>query len=133
MCGLLLVLFFMLPTLEVLLLIEVGHALGAAPTFLLILLTAVAGAQAAKAQSLASMRQLQQEIALGQLPATVEILDRPLLLLAAIALFFPGLITDALGALLLIPPLRRAVARAIIARFSGPRGGDGPRVIVIRP
>ena len=48
----------------------------------------------------------------GETPA-LEVLDGALLLIAGLMLILPGFLTDALGFLLLIPPLRRL----LIGRF----------------
>ena len=62
------------------------------------------------------------------------------LAVAAVLLLTPGFFTDALGTLLLLPPLRRSILRRLLARFAphaqhaGSAGGpasaaDGARVI----
>lgn len=132
MCGPLLFALIAIPTLEIWILIEVGARIGALPTILLIFLTAAAGLAAAREQSLATLDKLRR----GELPADVTALQGPLLLLAALCLLIPGFATDLTGALLLIPPIRSAAARALIRRFGGPRGPGDPggsgTIIVVR-
>ncbi len=126
MCGPILFLLFTLPALELILLFQLGAQIGFFPTVILITLTAGLGAQAARGQGREVLLRLRD----GVLPARLEILDGPLLLLAALLLIFPGFISDFLGALLLIPPLRRLFAGYLIERFGS--GPGGPGVIVIR-
>lgn len=139
MCGPLLLALIAIPTLEIWIFIEVGARIGALPTILLIFLTAAAGLAAAREQSLATVDKLRR----GQLPAEASALQGPLLLLAALCLLIPGFATDLLGALLLLPPIRAAAARALIRRYGRPRppddpddpsglGGPGGTIIVVR-
>ena len=52
----------------------------------------------------------------------------------ALALLLPGFITDGIGILLLIPPLRRWLANGLIRRFPQHRNGDPNQssIIIIR-
>ncbi|MCB9551891.1 MAG: FxsA family protein [Myxococcales bacterium] len=122
MCGPLLLALIAIPTLEIWIFIEVGARIGALPTILLIFLTAAAGLAAAREQSLATVDKLRR----GQLPAEASALQGPLLLLAALCLLIPGFATDLIGALLLLPPIRAAAARALIRRYGRPRPPDDP-------
>ncbi len=132
MCGPILLALIAVPALELWVLISVGSHIGPLTTVLLVFLTAAAGLAAAREQSLDTLQKLQR----GELPADVSALQGPLLLLAALCLLFPGFVTDFMGALLLLPPVRAAAARAIVKRFGPPGGPGGPggpgTIIVVR-
>lgn len=128
MCGLVLLVLVVFPTIELYVLIEVGSRLGAAQTLTLVFITAAAGLWLARGQGLAVIRKMQQGI-----PAEAEVLAGPLLALGALLLVLPGFISDGFGLLLMVPPIRRAVARFVVARFGRPpRGPGGPPVIVVQ-
>jgi UPF0716 protein FxsA len=121
MCGLLLVIGLGLPIMELFLLIEVGARIGAPETIFLVMATAVAGLYFVRGQGAKMLTRFRS----GQVPAHAEVLHGPLLALAAVCLMLPGFITDTLGLLLLVPPVRHLVARWIVARFGQGPGGPG--------
>lgn len=98
------------PFIEIWLLIKVGSAIGALPTFLLVILASIAGGYLLRQQGMATLRRFQQSLAQGQLPAT-EMLEGVMIVIGALLLMLPGFFTDIIGALFLIPPLRRALIR----------------------
>ena len=130
----LLLLFFTVPLVEIVVLLEVGAIVGVLPTIALVVLTAVIGAGLIRAQGLSTLRRVQQELARGELPA-VAIIEAALLLVAGALLLTPGFVTDTIGFLILVPPLRRRAIQSFLARrvaaAAAPRQGDprGPRVI----
>ena len=113
--------------LELYLLIEVGARLGGVETVFLVFMTAIAGTALVRGQGLTVLRRLQAGRA-----ERAEVLEGPLLVVAALLLLLPGFLTDGAGALLLIPPLRRWVARRLFDRRGSGRGGGDGTVIVIR-
>ena len=141
---LLLLLFVVVPAVELWLLIEVGGQIGVGNTLLLILFTGVLGASLARSQGLAVLARVQAEMQAGRSP-TAELLEGALILVAGGVLLTPGFLTDALGLLLLIPFTRRlflGAARRVFAaaarrggarmtfthvRFGGRPGDDGGR------
>ncbi len=133
MAGRLLILFIALPLLETWLLIKVGSAIGALWTIVLIIATAVVGSQLVRRQGLGVMQRLREHQARGEAPA-VPMLEGAALLLAGFFLIMPGFITDTLGFLMLVPPLRAWVARRLLARavtvqagvYGAPRPGQPP-------
>lgn len=131
MCGPILLAAILIPAVELWLIIEIGSHIGGLTTVALVFLTAAVGLAFARDQSLSTVTRLRE----GTLPADAAVLDGPLLLLAALCLLIPGFITDAIGALLLVPPLRQAAARQIVDRFGGPPGPGGGQgtIIVVRP
>lgn len=115
MAGKLLILFIALPLLETWLLIEIGSVIGALWTIFIVIATALIGSNLVRRQGLQALAQVQASQARGETPA-VPILEGAALLLAGALLVTPGFISDTLGFLLLIPPLRQRVARRILTR-----------------
>jgi UPF0716 protein FxsA len=103
-----LLIFVFAPLGELYLLIEVGSRIGALPTIALSIFTAVLGGALVRLQGFSVLFRVQEAIARGQVPA-LELMEGAMLLLVGLALLLPGFVTDAVGFLLLIPPLRRAV------------------------
>lgn len=101
-----LLIFVGAPLIELYLLIEVGSVIGALPTIALSVFTAVLGGLLVRMQGFAILFRAQSQLADREVPA-FELLEGALLLLVGFALMLPGFITDAVGFLLLIPPLRR--------------------------
>jgi UPF0716 protein FxsA len=120
----LLLLFVVLPALELFLLIKVGSRVGVMPTIGLILVTGMLGWMLARSQGASTLRRIRQETQAGRLPA-VEMVAGLCLLGAGLLLITPGFLTDAMGFLLLVPPLRRRVARALMSRFKVTVAGAG--------
>lgn len=108
-------LFVFLPIAELYVLIEVGQAFGAGTTILLILLTAIIGTAVMRRQGMAALADLQDSIDQLRDPAR-PIAHGAMILLAGALLVVPGFLTDTMGALLLVPPLRGW----LIKRFARP-------------
>lgn len=114
--GRLLLLFILVPAIELALLIELGRHIGTLPTLGLVAATGVLGASLARLQGLGVFRQMQSELAAGRLPAN-SIVDGVIILLAGAMLITPGILTDTFGFLLLVPAFRRVVKRALWQRL----------------
>ena len=116
--GLLVVVIFMiLPLAELTVLIEVGGARGALETVALCLATAALGIALVRAQGLAVMRRAQASVARGDTPVA-EVIHGVFLAVAGLLLLVPGLMTDAIGGLLLIPPVRVWAGRGVLNRLA---------------
>jgi UPF0716 protein FxsA len=114
----LLVLFIVLPLLDLWLLFTLADGvLSFGATVGLVLATGVIGASLAKQQGLATWRTFNEELVRGALPADT-MLDGVLILLAGTVLITPGLITDAVGLALLVPPVRRLVRKFLVQRLT---------------
>lgn len=85
--------------------IEVGGEIGAAATLFAMFATAVIGLWLVRLQGLDVFKKMNAATAKGETPVK-EMMHGFLLLLAGFLLIIPGFITDAVGALLLIPPIR---------------------------
>ena len=107
--------FVGLPIIEMWLLIKVGAVIGALPTIAMVVFTAIVGAALLKKQGLDTLTRAQQRMNAGQLPAT-EILEGLMLAVGGALLLTPGFVTDALGFVCLIAPLRRMLIAALIKR-----------------
>lgn len=105
MIGTLLILFIVLPFVELYILIELGSSIGTLPTLGIVVLTGIAGAALAKHQGLSVLQRIQTEMSLGQMPGDV-IFDGVLVLIGAVLLITPGILTDTTGFLLLVPVTR---------------------------
>jgi UPF0716 protein FxsA len=114
--GWLLLLFVVLPAVELALLIELGSHFGTLHTLALIALTGLVGAGLARSQGLGVLRQVQAEMATGQLPAA-SLMDGAIILVAAALLVTPGVLTDAFGFLCLIPGFRSLLRSALRRRL----------------
>jgi len=98
-------LFIVVPLLELYVLIEVGSGIGGIATIALCLFTAALGGLIIRIQGIRTLLSAQQEMAQG-LAQAEHALHGILLAIAGVLLFLPGLITDSLGFLLLIPAIR---------------------------
>ena len=101
-------LFILVPIAELYVIIQVGHVLGVANTLALLILISFAGAWLMKREGLNTWRRAQRQVDLGVVPGR-ELVDGALILLAGALLLAPGFITDAVGLLLLLPPVRAGV------------------------
>lgn len=115
-------LFFVVPIVEMYLLISIGGRIGALPTVALVMLTAVIGVFLLKRQGLATFARAQQRMQQGDVPAE-EMLEGVGLALAGAFLLTPGFVTDAAGFALLLPPLRQRIVRRLASRLV-PVGAD---------
>ena len=112
--GRLLLLFILVPAVELGLLIELGRIIGTPGTLGIIVLTGAVGASLARRQGLRVLRDLQAESAAGRLPADA-LMDGAIILVAGALLITPGILTDVFGFLCLVPATR-ALGRAAIRR-----------------
>ena len=122
-------LFFGIPLLELVLLIEVGSVAGAWETVGLCMLTAVVGGWLAKHQGIGVLMRMRASVNRGELPAS-EVIDSVMIVVAGLMLMTPGFITDSLGLLLLTPTVRALIRPAILRRVtrmsSGQFGAHSP-------
>ena len=124
----LLLLFTVLPIVEIALLVQLGGAIGWPLTLLVALGTGALGAALARQQGLTTLARISQQMAVGEAP-TDSLIDGAMILLAGAVLITPGVLTDAFGFALLLPPVR-AVLKPLLAaavkrhvRSSVSRGG----------
>lgn len=106
----LLILFIIIPIIEIALFIQVGGMLGLFPTLAIVVITAIIGARAVKSQGMGVVQKLQGLQHMS--PDVAETLtDAAFLIFAGALLLTPGFFTDFVGFMLLIPNMRRVFAR----------------------
>ncbi len=114
--GRLLLLFIVVPIVELILLIQLGGLIGLWPTIGLIVVTGAAGASLARWQGLSVLRQIQLDMASGKLPGGA-LVDGVIILMAAALMVTPGLLTDIFGFLCLVPSVRGVMKRMLKRRL----------------
>jgi UPF0716 protein FxsA len=128
----LVLLFIVVPILELYVIIQVGQLIGVLPTLALLLADAVLGSMLLKHQGRGAWRRFNEALSAGRFPGK-EVADGLLIVIGGTLLLAPGFITDIFGLLLLIPPTR-AIARSLLKRFTVgrftvagmPGGGSAP-------
>ena len=100
----------------------VGSEIGALATVVLVFATAVAGLYLLRLQGFGVVNSMRREMEAGRVPGH-ELAHGITILIAAVLLTIPGFITDLLGLLLFIRPLRE-LGWTLIRRRTGPPGDD---------
>jgi len=129
---LLVLLLLLLPFLEIYVLISVGGAIGVLPTIILVLGLSMFGAYLLRWQGLATLFKVQDSLAQGEMPVAAMI-DGAGLTVAAALLIAPGLITDAVGFLLLVPEIRRWAMRRLLGRLTSGHAFEAPKAANRKP
>ena len=118
MFAVLVLLFLVLPILELYVIIQVAGGIGGFQTVGLLILVSVVGAWLVRREGLSVLRRGQEQLSHQQMP-TKQIVDGGLIMLAGALMLTPGFITDGVGVLLLVPPTRIAVRHVLMRRFKG--------------
>jgi UPF0716 protein FxsA len=114
----LVLLFIAVPLAELYVILQVGEAIGAVWTVLLLLADSVLGSVLLRSQGRAVWRRFNEALSAGRMPHR-EVQDGVLVIFGGAFLITPGFITDVLGLLMLFPPTRsliRRVAMRVISR-----------------
>ncbi len=101
-------LFTIIPFVELMLLIKIGTMIGMLDTILLIIITGVIGAMMVRAAGIQCLFRIQAHLQKGTFPAD-ELFNGLLILVSGALLITPGLLTDAVGFVLLIPYTRDVI------------------------
>jgi UPF0716 protein FxsA len=125
MVLLLILLFIAVPIVEIYVIIQVGQAIGALWTILLLVADSILGSWLMRAQGRAAWRRFNEAIAAGRVPAR-EVVDGVLVIFGGALLLTPGFVTDIFGASFLLPPTRAVIRKLLVRRFAG-------RIGVARP
>jgi UPF0716 protein FxsA len=119
MPALLILIFLVVPLIELIIIIQVGQLVGAWWTVAALVAVSVAGAWLMRREGTRAWGNFRAALASGRVPAD-EVLEGALVLFGGALLLTPGFATDALGLLLMIPVTRRMIA-AVIKRRLGAR------------
>ncbi len=127
-----LIIFVIIPLIEIALFITIGEEIGLFTTLALTFLTALIGAALIRWQGLQTLFSARTAMDRGEMPVQ-ELFDGICLAIAGAFLMTPGFFTDTLGFALLVPPLRAALrirlARHMAAHgtvYGSPRPGQPP-------
>jgi UPF0716 protein FxsA len=107
----------LLAAVEIAIFIVVGKAIGVGWTILLILATSLVGGWALKQLGPRSWRALQADVREGRPPGNAAA-EGLLALVGGILLVIPGFLTDLVGAVLLIPLVRRGIRGVVSSRVT---------------
>jgi len=125
--------FVVVPLVEIYVLIQVGQAIGAWWTILILVADSILGTWLVRREGGRAWRALQSALSSGRMPAR-ELADGALILIGGTLMLAPGFVTDALGILLILPftrPVARRLLTAVVARrlvvIPRPGPGAGPR------
>lgn len=122
--GRLLLLFTIVPIVELALLVWLGQRIGFWPTVGLIAGTAILGSYLAHREGLSALARFRTSLASGEMPGDA-LTDGIIILIAGAFLLTPGVLTDVVGFLGLLPPSRALIKQAVIKRVrSGMLGGS---------
>ncbi len=126
----LLLIFIVMPLIEIGLFIQVGGLIGVWPTLAIILAMAFLGTWLLRTQGAVAFLDLRQAMTELRDPSE-SIAHGALILFAGVLMITPGFFTDALGLALLIRPVRAMAIGALARRFSfapvGSNAAAGPR------
>lgn len=129
----LLLLFIVVPIVELYVILQVGQAIGVLPTIAVLIADSVLGSMLMRSQGRAVWRRFNDAIAAGRPPAR-EVADGALVIFGGALLLTPGFVTDVTGLLLLLPPTRAVVRRVLVRRLAArvvtrpaSHGRAGPR------
>jgi UPF0716 protein FxsA len=101
-----LMIFVGAPLVELYFLIKVGSQIGAFPTIFLTIFTALLGGWMVRAQGFSTLIKVRGSMDRGEVPA-FEMMEGAILLVCGFLLLLPGFVTDFVGFLFLVPPVRR--------------------------
>lgn len=108
----LLLLFIIIPLVELLLLIEISQFVGLLPTIFLIVITGIVGASLARSQGFKVLGKIKSSLRNNTLPAD-HLVDGLLILVGGVLLLTPGLLTDIIGFSFIIPASRKLIGKVV--------------------
>ncbi|MFL6155692.1 MAG: FxsA family protein [Marmoricola sp.] len=113
--GLLVLAFIGVPILEIYVIIQVGHVIGAGWTILLLIADSLFGSWLLRREGGRAWRALQTALSQGKMPAR-ELADGILILVGGALMLSPGFVLDVVG-LVAILPFTRPLGRKVLAGF----------------
>ena len=132
MLLLLLALFVIGPIAEIYVLLAAGGTFGVWPVIAACVGTAALGGFILRLQGLAALNKARQDLAEGS-PPIESVADGVFLIVAAPFLMTPGFLTDGIGFLLLVPPVRRFIARQVLQRLKDRVARGDAHITIHRP
>jgi UPF0716 protein FxsA len=117
MLPLLLLLFIVVPLLELYVILQVGEAIGVLPTIALLIVDSLLGAALMRSQGRAVWQRFQSTMQAGRIPHR-EVFDGVLVIFGGAFLITPGFLTDIIGILFLAPPTRALIRRVFLGRLA---------------
>jgi UPF0716 protein FxsA len=119
--------FVLLPLIEIALFVVVGGWIGVWATLALVVATTLGGTLVLRGLGRQAVDDLRRGAGRGVAPG-----DMAIKALAGMLLILPGFLTDSIGLLLLVPPLRRMLVARLAARMTVVRPAqDRPADVVI--
>ena len=119
-------LLLLIPLIDALLLVVATAYLGWQLVVLLVVLTALVGLLLVRVEGRHTLAKIQRKVARGEAP-TDELIDGGLLIAAGAFLLTPGLVTDAVGFLIVLPltryPIRVALKKWVITPYADEKTG----------
>ena len=125
---LLLLLFVVVPVVEIYLIVQVGQAIGVLPTIMLLVADAMLGTWLFRREGRKAWIALRDAIAAHRVPAK-EVADGALVVLGGAFLLTPGFLTDVIGLLCVLPPTRAVLRRMLTGVVARRLLGPGPMVV----
>lgn len=120
-------LLLIIPIAEIAGFIIIGDIIGLWPTLAMILVTAIIGSVLLRVQGFGIVSRIQSELQANRVPAR-DLVHGVMIMIAGVLLLTPGFITDSLGFLLFIPPVRDWAWSIIKSRVNvSPMGGPTQR------
>jgi UPF0716 protein FxsA len=118
------------PIVEIAVMVKVAEWIGTGQMLALLVSISVVGVWIVKRQGIGVLRRIRAEVDAGRIPGA-HLVDGGLILVAGLLLVVPGFVTDCIGLILLLPPVRALVRGRLRRRFrieiaSGSRAGRGP-------
>ncbi len=108
--------FILVPLIELVLLLQLASYTSVWTTIMVVVVTGVIGSMLARREGVMAWFRFQSALAEGRMPST-EIQDGLMIVFAAALLLTPGLLTDALGFVLLVPAGRALIRRVVLRRY----------------
>jgi UPF0716 protein FxsA len=127
-----LLVFLALPLAEIVLLVKAGETIGFWPTIGLLVAAAALGFAVIRARGATMVGRLFGAMGDGRLPFE-PVLDSYAVIVAGLLLIMPGFLSDAIGLLLLIPPVRHALLRQTVPVAMRRRRAATPRTPPQKP
>ena len=125
-------LFTCIPLVELVLLLQIGSVIGAVNTILLVIITGVLGAYLAQQEGLRTLERIRTLMGRGEMPGE-PLIDALLILVAGFVLITPGILTDLLGFLMLLPATRTPIRRWIKGQLEKKFADGSAAVYTIDP